>query len=211
MDNMYFNGGGIVYYNNVSISCAKVKIQCWSTHAFLSTSITDKYRPTTVATYRHVKAFNCIEHAYSPSLIYELRVTFFYTITGINWISLIVCFIDLLIYSRSRALSCYLFIRHQRVYDILTEASCFQKNENFRYPLKAWYVAIAVPQDYNNYTEVSSFCLGCGLLHFIYVVQEYSETCNMIRTLRGNKIVDHSDVAGASPVGAAPTTSLFAT
>ena len=31
------------------------------------------------------------------------------------------------------------------------------------------------------------------------------------RTLVGNKIVDHSDVVGASPVGAAPTTSLFST
>ena len=29
----------------------------------------------------------------------------------------------------------------------------------------------------------------------------------MSRTLGGNKIVDHSDVVGASPVGAAPTTS----
>ena len=27
----------------------------------------------------------------------------------------------------------------------------------------------------------------------------------------GNKIVDHSDVVGASPVGAAPTTSSFST
>ena len=30
-------------------------------------------------------------------------------------------------------------------------------------------------------------------------------------TLVGNKIVDHSDVVGASPVGAAPTTSSFST
>ena len=30
-------------------------------------------------------------------------------------------------------------------------------------------------------------------------------------TLLGNKIVDHSDVVGASPVGAAPTTSSFFT
>ena len=30
-----------------------------------------------------------------------------------------------------------------------------------------------------------------------------------IRPLVGNKIVDHSDVVGASPVGAAPTTSSF--
>ena len=34
---------------------------------------------------------------------------------------------------------------------------------------------------------------------------------NISRTLVGNKIVDHSDVVGASPVGAAPTTSSFST
>ena len=33
----------------------------------------------------------------------------------------------------------------------------------------------------------------------------------MIHTLVGNKIVDRSDVVGASPVGAAPTTSSFST
>ena len=32
---------------------------------------------------------------------------------------------------------------------------------------------------------------------------------NKSSTLVGNKIVDHSDVVGASPVGAAPTTSSF--
>ena len=36
----------------------------------------------------------------------------------------------------------------------------------------------------------------------------YHLTSNESRTL-GNKIVDHSDVVGASPVGAAPTTSSF--
>ena len=35
----------------------------------------------------------------------------------------------------------------------------------------------------------------------------YRKTSNMIRTLVGNKIVDHSDAVRASPVGAAPTTS----
>ena len=39
----------------------------------------------------------------------------------------------------------------------------------------------------------------------------YRETSNIRRTLVGNKIVDHSDVVGASPVGAAPTTSSFST
>ena len=39
----------------------------------------------------------------------------------------------------------------------------------------------------------------------------YGKTSNMSRTLVGNNIVDHSDVVGASPVGAAPTTSSFST
>ena len=39
----------------------------------------------------------------------------------------------------------------------------------------------------------------------------YRETPNISRTLVGNKIIDNSDVVGASPVGAAPTTSSFST
>ena len=39
----------------------------------------------------------------------------------------------------------------------------------------------------------------------------YRENYNISRTLAGNKIVDNSDVVGASPVGAAPTTSSFST
>ena len=38
-----------------------------------------------------------------------------------------------------------------------------------------------------------------------------SQNSNIRRTLGGNKIVDHSDVDGASPVGAAQTTSSFST
>ena len=37
----------------------------------------------------------------------------------------------------------------------------------------------------------------------------YRETSNISQTSAGNKIVDHPDVVGASPVGAAPPTSLF--
>ena len=36
-------------------------------------------------------------------------------------------------------------------------------------------------------------------------------TSNIRRTLVGHKGVDHLDVVGASPVGAAPTTSSFST
>ena len=39
----------------------------------------------------------------------------------------------------------------------------------------------------------------------------YRQVSNIRHTLVGNKIVDHSDVVGASPVGAAPTTSSFST
>ena len=39
----------------------------------------------------------------------------------------------------------------------------------------------------------------------------YRQISKIRRTLVGNKFVDHSDVVGASPVGAAPTTSSFAT
>ena len=40
---------------------------------------------------------------------------------------------------------------------------------------------------------------------------DYRKTCNISRTLVANKIVDNSDVVGASPVGVAPTTSSFST
>ena len=44
--------------------------------------------------------------------------------------------------------------------------------------------------------------------HCIYI---HSQTSNMSRTSVGNKIVDHSDVVGASLVAVAPTTSSFST
>ena len=40
---------------------------------------------------------------------------------------------------------------------------------------------------------------------------DYRQVSNIRRNLVSNKIVDHSDVVGASPVGAAPTTSSFST
>ena len=39
----------------------------------------------------------------------------------------------------------------------------------------------------------------------------YCQAYNISHTLVGNKIVDHSDVVEASPVGAAPTTSSLST
>ena len=40
---------------------------------------------------------------------------------------------------------------------------------------------------------------------------KYRQASNIRATLVENEIVDHSDVVGASPVGAAPTTSSFST
>ena len=39
----------------------------------------------------------------------------------------------------------------------------------------------------------------------------YRRVSNIRRTLVRDKLVDHSDVVGASPVGAAPTTSSWST
>ena len=54
-----------------------------------------------------------------------------------------------------------------------------------------------------------------SLLRHICITQpqwvKYRKTSNISRTFVGNKIVDNSDVVGASPVGAAPTTSSFST
>ena len=61
------------------------------------------------------------------------------------------------------------------------------------------------------------YTYGCVVLCFILVMYRkyniYSiiYISNIRRTLVGNKIVDHSDVVGASPAGAAPTTSSFST
>ena len=48
-------------------------------------------------------------------------------------------------------------------------------------------------------------------LNHPYIDGMYCKVSNIRHTLAGNKFVDHSDVVGASPVGAAPTTSSFST
>ena len=55
----------------------------------------------------------------------------------------------------------------------------------------------------------------CAYSIVVYLVCKkyvsYRQVSNIRRILVGNEIVNHSDVVGASPVGAAPTTSPFAT
>ena len=55
--------------------------------------------------------------------------------------------------------------------------------------------------------QITPECTWFGSLQFL----TYRKTSDIRRTLVGNKIVDHLDVVGASPVGAAPTTSSFLT
>ena len=53
--------------------------------------------------------------------------------------------------------------------------------------------------------ENPSFAM-CNSTNCIFLCCDYRQTSNISRIL-SNKIADHSDVFGASPVGAAPTTS----
>ena len=55
------------------------------------------------------------------------------------------------------------------------------------------------------------FCLFCFVEVATQRKKNYRKTSDIRRTLLGNKIVDHSDVVGAPPVGAAPNTSSFST
>ena len=44
-----------------------------------------------------------------------------------------------------------------------------------------------------------------------WLPETFRQTSNISHILIGNKLFDYSDVIGASPVGAAPTTSSFST
>ena len=57
---------------------------------------------------------------------------------------------------------------------------------------------------------VATFQEQAGVMDMNYI-DIYRKTSNISRTLVGNKTVHHSDVVGASPAGAAPTTSTFST
>ena len=73
---------------------------------------------------------------------------------------------------------------------------------------KAYYAVIS------SYLAFLVFNLTWFSIHlYTIIIHSYNnrKTYNIRRTLVGNKIVEHSDVVGASPVGAAPTTSSFST
>ena len=60
-------------------------------------------------------------------------------------------------------------------------------------------------------TDVYSALKSFYIMSILQLKYYYRKTSNIRRTLVDSKIVDHSDVVGAPPVGAAPTTSSFST
>ena len=78
-----------------------------------------------------------------------------------------------------------------------------------------WHRKILKHMDILNHRtpeNIGNICIYWITWHWITLkTYEYRQTFNISCTLVGNKIVDRSDVVGASPVGAAPTTSSFLT
>ena len=62
-----------------------------------------------------------------------------------------------------------------------------------------------------NCGDTSEILSGYSIGNQCLVDYEYRQVSNTSPTLAGYNIVDHSDVVGASPIGAAPTTSSFST
>ena len=93
--------------------------------------------------------------------------------------------------------------------------------ENYFYLLPSWrghrnglacsfvHLSISLYVHLSLFGVMSMFAETTPQIYF--TIGKYCKTSNIRCTLVGNKIVDHSDVVGASPVGAAPTTSSFST
>ena len=89
-----------------------------------------------------------------------------------------------------------------------------------------WYIRVIFIQQIHakaktlcilSFTSALTFVIGALYTISGYIrqysinYQAYRQISNIKRTFVGNQIVGHSDVVGASPVGAAPTTSSFST
>ena len=71
------------------------------------------------------------------------------------------------------------------------------------------WIYISLPP--SNVSWKTSSSHGQGVFAISKLISMYRQTSNIRGTLGGNKLVDHSAAVGASPVGAAPTTSSFST
>ena len=72
--------------------------------------------------------------------------------------------------------------------------------------MKQWYALYVFLDSYTHDSRFLVFCSDLVLVDFAHICQSYHQTSNISGTLVGNKVVDHPDVVGASPVGAAPST-----
>ena len=63
----------------------------------------------------------------------------------------------------------------------------------------------------NDFSNTNQIPLKISFALIQILIYIYRKTSNISHTFVGNKIVDNSDVVGASPAGAAPTTSSFST
>ena len=76
------------------------------------------------------------------------------------------------------------------------------------------YQAVHIPQ-FTEFVQKTSMAILTSYNHLLWQksigVEDLNQTSNISHTSVGNNIVDHSDVVGASSVGAAPTTSSFST
>ena len=76
-----------------------------------------------------------------------------------------------------------------------------------------WFEALSCPLWRHCNVQLCLPPMAAGMIQTMwsFYLINYRKTSDISRTLVGNKIVDNSDVVGASPVGAAPTTSSFST
>ena len=80
-----------------------------------------------------------------------------------------------------------------------------------RYNGTQLYITVKIPYKNSWINKNFPTCLLIGWQLCYQPVKGYLQVSNIRCTSVGNKIVDHSDVVGTSPVGAAPTTSSFST
>ena len=89
---------------------------------------------------------------------------------------------------------------------------CWSKQCPEEKPRKPWYWIPITTKKEDTWNCSVSIC--SQIITVTFNLQRnhnlhYGRTSNISQALEGYKIVDHSDLVGASPIGAAPTTSSF--
>ena len=108
------------------------------------------------------------------------------------------------------------FVLNTNVYDgRICKDHTYNTNTHFISSVDDWHWKRLLRKQMSTKSNLLFKHLNVIFMDFYWAVsgwiKYHSQVSDISRTLVGNKIVDHSDVAGASPVGAAPTTSSFST